>query len=423
MNDQLVLDRSTVKVGLACTLTEFREHSNGHASQSLPTFYEFFAGGGMARAGLGPQWRCLFANDFDFRKSATYRDYWGEGEIVTKDVGKVETAELPGRADLVWASFPCQDLSLAGMGAGLKGDRSGTFWPFWNLVKSLHSEERGPNVLVLENVCGALTSHEGKDFTAIAEALRESNYRFGAVVVDASAFVPQSRPRLFFIAVACSAAVPAQITSREPLSKWHTKALQAAYDRLPEAAKGNWIWWNLPVPERRNNRFADLVEHEPSGVTWHTLKETERIIGMMGPLHLEKLAGAKKAGKPVVGTIYKRTRKDETGAKAQRAEVRFDGVAGCLRTSTGGSSRQTVIIVDGEEVRTRLLSTREAARLMGLPEDYKLPSNYNEAYHLAGDGVVVPVVRFLAHHLLEPILHATRALIGVDDGRHSVPKE
>ena len=41
---------------------------------------------------------------------------------------------------------------------------------------------------------------------------------------------------------------------------------------------------------------------------------------------------------------------------------------------------------------------------MGLPEEYVLPDNYNEAYHLTGDGVVVPVVRFLAEHVIEKVL-------------------
>jgi hypothetical protein len=59
-------------------------------------------------------------------------------------------------------------------------------------------------------------------------------------------------------------------------------------------------------------------------------------------------------------------------------------------------------------VRSRLLSPREAARLMGLSDDYKLPKNYNDAYGLMGDGVVVPAVRFLAQHILEPILAAGR---------------
>lgn len=106
----------------------------------------------------------------------------------------------------------------------------------------------------------------------------------------------------------------------------------------------------------------------------------------------------------MVGGVYKRTRKDDCGLRVQRAEVRFDGVSGCLRTPVGGSSRQSIMIVEGDAVRSRLLAPREAARLMGLPDTYKLPQNYNEAYHLAGDGVVVPVVRFLAAHLLEPLL-------------------
>jgi len=112
------------------------------------TFYEFFAGGGMARAGLGLKWKCLFANDFDFKKSVTYNDNWGtiNSVLLTKDVGKVEVKDLPGTPSLVWASFPCQDLSLAGMGAGLKGDRSGAFWPFWQLIKKLSTKKRGPQI-------------------------------------------------------------------------------------------------------------------------------------------------------------------------------------------------------------------------------------------------------------------------------------
>ena len=62
------------------------------------------------------------------------------------------------------------------------------------------------------------------------------------------------------------------------------------------------------------------------------------------------------------------------------------------------------MVVDGESVRSRLMSARETARLMGLDDTYRLPRNYNEAYHLTGDGVVVPVVRHLARHVSEPLL-------------------
>ena len=106
----------------------------------------------------------------------------------------------------------------------------------------------------------------------------------------------------------------------------------------------------------------------------------------------------------LVGTIYKRTRIDDDDEKIQRAEIRFDDVAGCLRTSSGGSSRQLIMVIKGDSVRSRLISSREAARLMGLPDEYKLPKSYNKAYHLIGDGLVVPVVRYLAENLLEPVL-------------------
>jgi DNA (cytosine-5)-methyltransferase 1 len=117
-----------------------------------------------------------------------------------------------------------------------------------------------------------------------------------------------------------------------------------------------------------------------------------------------KLEAAKRAGRRMVGCVYKRTRVDERGVKVQRAEVRFDDVAGCLRTPAGGSSRQVIIVVDGTKVRSRLISARETASLMGLDRDYKLPKNYNEAYHLTGDGVAVPVVRHLAEQLFEPLI-------------------
>lgn len=378
---------------------------------SLRTFYEFFAGGGMVRAGLGPKWRCLFANDFDLKKSATYKLNWPGDALKTKDVALLTTADIPGTASLVWASFPCQDLSLAGMGAGLRGDRSGTFWPFWRLIQSLQAEGRGPRIVALENVCGMLTSHKGADFTAIAGALADAKFKFGAVVIDAEEFVPQSRQRLFVIAVAEGTAVPGPLVSKTATPR-HTKALRDAHKRLEGDSAANWVWWNIPSAPKRAKRFVDLLEDNPASVQWHTPAETKRLLAMMSPVNLSKVEKAKAEGTLQVGAIYKRTRKDDADKKVQRAEVRFDDLSGCLRTSSGGSSRQTLLIVNGNEVRSRLISSRETARLMGLDDSYKLPSRYNEAYHLTGDGVVVDVVRHLTENVFEPILSAVVAGTG-----------
>jgi DNA (cytosine-5)-methyltransferase 1 len=368
------------------------------------TFYEFFAGGGMARAGLGANWTCLFANDFDRKKGLIYNENWKDDVLRVMDVGKIEASLLLGYADLSWASFPCQDLSLAGGGAGLKGERSGTFWPYWSIVKSLVKAERAPRMLVLENVCGTLSSHQGKDFLAICRALTEAGYRYGALVMDAALFVPQSRPRLFFVAARADIEIPPELTGSQLCDTWQNRSLRQAVSKLGARELASWIFWQMPAPAHRNIVLSDLIEDPPTGVPWHSASETASLLGKMSDINLAKVEAAKKSRRRMVGCLYKRTRFAPDGKKIQRAEVRFDDVAGCLRTPAGGSSRQTLLIVERSRVRSRLISARETARLMGLEDDYVLPSNYNEAYHLTGDGVVVPVVRHLAQHLIEPTL-------------------
>ncbi len=365
------------------------------------TFYEFFAGGGMVRAALGSKWDCVFANDNDPHKTAAYRSNWGGECLLEGDIGDVSARDLPGAADLAWASFPCQDLSLAGVGAGLNGARSSTYWPFWELVRELRAEDRAPRMLVLENVYGALGSHGGKDFAAIAKALAEGGYQFGAMIIDAALFLPQSRPRLLVVAVDEPVPVSTGVARDGPDSLWHPKAVVDAHDRLPTAIRRKWVWWSLPCPKRRRMELADIVEGEPVGVPWHAPEETARLLSMMTEVNQAKVREAMNAGRLVVGAVYKRMRQG-----VQRAEARFD-MAGCLRTPAGGSSRQTLLFVEGSRIRSRLLTPREAARLMGLPDEYILPARYNAAYHLAGDGVAVPVVRHLAEHLCEPLLART----------------
>ena len=388
-------------------------------SSALPTYYEFFAGGGMARAGLGDGWRCLFANDHDPMKAETYIANWGGEHLVFGDVGELSVSGLPAKADLAWASFPCQDLSLAGGYAGLGraeseiATRSGTFWQFWALMKGLRVEGRAPRIIVLENVFGALTSHEGKNFAAIGAALAGESYRFGALVIDAVHFVPQSRPRVFFIAVEHGASLPAGLVGAGPSPIWHPRALTDAHSGLSTAAKRKWKWWWPPAPPSRTATLADVIESEPSGVKWHTPEQTAHLLGMMSSLNRAKVESAKRLGARTVGGVYRRTRPDADGCKRQRAEVRFDGLSGCLRTPSGGSSRQTILIVEGDLVRSRLISPREAARLMGLDEDYKLPARYNDAYYVAGDGVCPPVVRHIARYLLDPLVALPKPSIGI----------
>jgi DNA (cytosine-5)-methyltransferase 1 len=173
---------------------------------------------------------------------------------------------------------------------------------------------------------------------------------------------------------------------------------------LPGGVRDRWIWWNLPEPSPYTATLAGLLEEQPLGVGWHSAAQTRYILGLMSERNRQKVKAAQATGIRTAGTIYRRTRNG-----SQRAEVRFDGISGCLRTPAGGSSRQTILVTEGRKVRSRLLSPREASRLMGVPEDYPIPVNCNQAYHLFGDGLAVPVVRYLAENLLEPLASARRA--------------
>ena len=239
-------------------------------------------------------------------------------------------------------------------------------------------------------------------FIRIRLRVRRGGYR-------RSLFVPQSRPRVFLYRVhEDHAHSEIHLSASGRTRCWHPNALVHAYERISAQAKRKWIWWSFPPPPMRNSAFADLVEDEPPGVTWHTPAQTNYLLQLMSPLNRRKVEDAMKSGGRAVGSVYRRTRPDERGVSRQRAEVRFDNIAGCLRTPAGGSSRQTILVVEGRSVRSRLLSPREAARLMGLDDDYVLPARYNEAYHVCGDGVCVPVVRHIAAHILEPILRQNR---------------
>jgi DNA (cytosine-5)-methyltransferase 1 len=371
------------------------------AAPQTPTFAEFFAGGGMARAGLGEAFTCTFANDIDPAKCASYRTNWGGDHLFEGDVAKLPDVALPD-VDMWWASSPCQDFSLAGHGKGLSGARSGVFNDWIAVLDRAIALDRTPKLICFENVAGLITRNKGRDFGFVLKSLTTRGYRVGAMSLDAKHFLPQSRPRLFVIATRSDAPLIPGLTTMRPNPDYHTKSIREFVARQPRGFAKTWVWWDIGVLPERTQTLQDIIELRTKQ-PWQSERQVSAMLNLMSPPSRAKLDALRKTKRWEIGTVYKRGRPGPDGSTIQRAELRNDGIAGCLRTPAGGSSRQIVVFVKGNQTRARLLSRREAARLMGLPDTYSLPDNYNTAYKLAGDGVAVPVVAHLCETLLMPL--------------------
>jgi DNA (cytosine-5)-methyltransferase 1 len=362
---------------------------------------DFFAGSGLVTEGLKGTFKVTFAIDICPKKCAVYRANFGDDHLVEGSIEKVSGDKLP-LADLAWASFPCQDLSLAGNMGGLdKGTRSGLFWEWVRILGEIDPKSRPP-VLCAENVIGFLVAENGKQFANAYSALRELGYRLGALVLDAAHFLPHSRPRSFIVAVREDWPVDQRLVSDSAEQHIHTQSVLTAASAVDDP---DWVWWRLPAMPNSKKALLDIVERD---APVDTSENTAYLLSMLSPLNQRKLEAAAALKRYFAGTGYKRIR-IEDGVRRQRLELRFDGVAGCLRTPEGGSSRQIMVILDRGRVFTRLLTVRETARLMGAPDSFRLPGSYNDGYRAMGDAVAVPVTGWLAHHLLEPLARPLRA--------------
>jgi DNA (cytosine-5)-methyltransferase 1 len=364
--------------------------SVGSTDGSSPrhSYLEFFAGSGLVAQGLKDVFAPIWANDICEKKAAVYAANHSEQHFHLGSVADVKGGELP-TAKLAWASFPCQDLSLAGLTEGIHGARSGLVWEWLRVIDEMPA---APPILVAENVLGLVSSGGGKHYKTLHSALVARGYKVGAMALDAIRWVPQSRPRVFVVAVKEGIEIPPGLSSSGPT--WiHTEAVQKAAIGLP-----NWVWWQLPEPPAREAKLVDLIDWDAASAA---READERNIKLISPKHAAVLSTLTETER-FAAPGYKRTREGK-----QVLELRFDGVAGCLRTPGGGSSRQFLVIKKDGKLQSRLLTIRETARLMGAPDSYRIPGSYNDGYKAMGDAVAVPVAQWLAQKLLSPLADIT----------------
>lgn len=356
-----------------------------------PTALEFFAGIGLARAGLEQAgFSIAWANDYETKKHQLYRSQYGsDTEYHVGDIADVTGSDLPTGSAIAWASSPCTDLSLAGNRDGLAGRQSGTFWHFVRILDELGDDR--PPVAVLENVTGLASSHSGDDLTAAVRAFNSLGYSVDALAIDARHFIPQSRPRMFLV----GALTP-------PNS-----------DNSPSELRPEWLEWihsdptltthraPLPVvPPLLTQGFTALADQLPDDDPhWWNPSRTADFLRSLSPVQAARLESLRASNQVSYRTAYRRTRQGKPVW-----EIRPDDIAGCLRTARGGSSRQAVVKAGEDKVAVRWMTPHEYASLMGIP-DYRFgAATDNQIRFGFGDAVAVPVVAWLGKNYLMPLV-------------------
>lgn len=386
--------------------------SHSHKGFHSKVFAEFFAGIGLMRIGLEKAgWQIAFANDIDPTKESIYRKHFNDSEdhFHLGDVHQINGSQIPN-ISLATASFPCTDLSLAGSRQGLAGSQSSAFWGFVGVLESMR--DRRPPIVLLENVEGFLTSHNGNDFKEALISLNELGYSVDAFIIDAVRFVPQSRVRLFVVGHQISKN-PEQVNERQ-LSFYQSEIRPSKLANfILQHPEINWNIRDLPNLPRTNTRLIDIIEEIPeTSKDWWNTERVEYLLNQTFERHRVLIETAKERNEYTYFTAFRRVREGRS-----MAEIRSDGIAGCLRTPKGGSARQILLRVGKGNIDIRLLSPRECARLMGA-NDYHISGNINQALFGFGDAVCVPVVTWIGENYLNPLLAEINSIMATQDFTH-----
>lgn len=322
-------------------------------------FIDLFAGIGGTRLGFeAVGGKCVFTSEWNKFACQTYRANHSDDHEIAGDITKVPVAQIPEH-DVLVGGFPCQPFSLAGVSKknslgrkhGFDDETQGTL--FFNIVQIL--KHHRPKAFLLENVKHLQSHDKGNTFKIIMKKLaKDLGYNVSFKILNAASVVPQKRERIFIVGF------------RE----------YSGFD-----------WDSVPLPNPANGPRLENILHsayeEPEGT------------------YTEIFRGKTRVCERYTLTDHLWTYLQNYAKKHQELGHGF----GCS-VFTGDDVARTLsarYYKDGSEIlisqgrkNPRRLTPRECARLMGFPDDFKIPVSDTQAYKQFGNSVVVPVIEGIA---------------------------
>lgn len=299
-------------------------------------FIDLFAGTGGIRLPFDEVGgTCVMSSEWDKFAQKTYEANFGE--MPFGDICKIDEKKVP-KCNLILGGFPCQPFSNAGLKKGFEDTRGTMFFEIARIIK-----EKKPEILFLENVKGFKNHDKGNTFKTIAEIFDDLGYNLNAKVLNAKDFgVPQNRERFYMIA-------------------------------LRRDKFGKDTFFEFPEPPRIKTRLGDILEKD--------VPDKYTISDKLWAGHQRRKKEHQAKGN---GFGYCLFNEDSEYTSTISARYHKDG---------------SEILIEQKGKNPRKLTPREAARLQGYPEDYKIVVSDCQAYHQFGNAVAVPVIRALANAL------------------------
>jgi len=257
-------------------------------------------------------------------------------EIPHGDITKVDLKEVP-KHDVLIGGFPCQPFSHAGLKRGFEDTRGTLFFDVARII-----DHRKPSMVLLENVKGFTTHDKGRTMATVKETLEGLGYNVFLKVLNARDFgVPQNRERIFIVAL--------------------------------NKRKLGSIGFDFPNPTRKSTRLGNILEEK--------VDDKYTISNKLWAGHRRRLREHREKGN---GFGYSLFNADSLYTSTISARYYKDG---------------SEILIEQKDKNPRKLTPREAARLQGFPESFKIPVSDNQAYRQFGNSVAVPVIFAIAQKL------------------------